>query len=132
MASFTKVLSLGILLTLCGGSGMEKSEQEKLRRQNASGEFIRRNHDEYAYALKEPEQHIREKYPWEAAYTGKHAKISKEYFRCKGSSLNPPHNDRKDPSRAANYFDCGGFQKHSLPIRDDKEFIYPILIDLLN
>jgi hypothetical protein len=111
---------------------MEQSEQEKLRRLNAKGEFILRTHDEHHYALGTPEHRVRERYPWEMAYIGKHSKISKEYFRCKGSSVNPPHVDHKDPARPANYFDCGGFQKHSLPIRGDKEFIYPILIDLLN
>ena len=119
-----------MILPAC--SGMEQSEQEKLRRQNAKGEFILRTHDEYHYSLKTPEHKVRQRYPWEMAYIGKHSKISKEYFRCKGSSINPPHIDHKDPARPANYFDCGGFQKHSLPIRGDKEFIYPILIDLLN
>lgn len=28
--------------------------------------------------------------------------------------------------------DCGGIGDHSLPLRNDKEFIYPILINLLN
>ena len=28
--------------------------------------------------------------------------------------------------------DCGGLERHSLPLKEDKEFIYPILIDLLN
>ena len=111
---------------------MEKSEEEKLRRLNAKGELVLRNHDEYQYALQTPERRVREPYPWEMAYIGKHAKITKEYFRCKGSSLNPPHIDHKDPSRPANYFDCGGSQKHSLPIKEEKEYIYPILIDLLN
>lgn len=111
---------------------MEQSEQEKLRRQNAKGEFIYRSHDEYRYALRPPKHRVREKYPWEKAYIGKHAKITKEYFRCKGSSLNPPHIDHKDPARPANYFDCGGPQKHSLPLKGDQEFVYPILVDLLN
>lgn len=111
---------------------MEQSEQEKLRRLNAKGEFIHRNHDEYHYLLAAPAHRIREKYPWEMAYIGKHPKITKEYFRCKGSSLNPPHVDHKDPARQVNFFDCGGSQKHSLPMRGDQEFIYPILIDLLN
>jgi hypothetical protein len=132
MASFTKVLSLGVVFLLAGCSGMEQSEQEKLRRMNAQGEFIHRSHSEHLYPLTTPEHRIREKYPWEMAYIGKHAKVTKEYFRCKGSSINPPHVDHKDPSRPANYFDCDGFQKHSLPVRGEKEFIYPTLIDLLN
>ena len=99
---------------------------------NAKGEFIYRNHDEYAYSIEKPIHQVREKYPWEEDYKGSHSKINKEYFRCKGSSLNPPHADHKDPTRPVNYFDCGGAQKHSLPIRGNHEFIYPVLIDLLN
>ncbi len=132
MASFTKEISCLFLILLMGCSGMEQSEQDKLRRMNAKGEFIHRTEGESRYALKTPVHKVREKYPWESSYVGKHSKITKEYFRCKGSSLNPPHTDHKDPSRPANYFDCGGSQKHSLPIMEDKEFIYPILIDLLN
>jgi hypothetical protein len=131
MASFKKVFNY-FLFFLASCSGMEQSEQEKLRRLNARGEFIHRTHDECHYPLQTPERYVRERYPWEMAYIGKHARITKEYLRCKGSSVNPPHIDHKDPSRPANYFDCGGFQKHSLPLRDDKEFVYPILIDLLN
>ncbi len=117
---------------LAGCSGLEQSEQENLRRNNAKGEFILRNREEYHYSIENPHHRLRKRYPWEHAYVGKHSKISKEFFRCKGNSLNPPHVDHKDPSRPANYFDCGGSQKHSLPLCDNKEFIYPILIELLN
>jgi hypothetical protein len=120
------------LCLLAGCSGLEKSEQEKIRRNNAKGELIYRHHNEVLYALQPPKQRKRESYPWETAYVGKFPKLTKEHFFCKGSSLNPPHSDHKDPARSANYFDCGGFQKHSLPLRGDKEFVYPILIDLLN
>jgi Peptidase M15 len=111
---------------------MENSELEKLKRANARGEFIHRHHDEFDYSIGVPEHRLREKYPWEMTYIGKHARITKEYFRCRGSSTNPPHIDHRDPVHSANFFDCGGFQKHSLPVRGGQEFIYPILMDLLN
>lgn len=44
---------------------MEQSEQKKLRRQNAKGEFIYRNHDEYRYQIDTPKHRIRKPYPWE-------------------------------------------------------------------
>jgi hypothetical protein len=133
MASFKKgFINFVYIITLSGCSGMEKSEQEKLRRLNAKGEWVHRYHDEYNYPLEPPKHRVRERYPWEMAYVGKHSKITREFFRCKGSSTNPPHVDHKDPSRPANYFDCGGFQKHSLPLKQEKEFVYPILVDLLN
>lgn len=111
---------------------MEQSEQERIKRINTKGEFIHRKSDERIYSFGEPRHCKRDPYPWEVNYAGKHPKITKEYFRCLGSSLNPPHSDHKDPARPANYLDCGGFQKHSLPIRSGQEFIYPILIQLLN
>lgn len=137
MARLTKVLNyicVICFLSIClsGCSGLEQSEQEKLRRMNTKGEFIHRNHDESYYTLQTPPQKKRDLYPWEEANSGAHAKITKEFFRCKGSSSNPPHADHKDPARPVNFFDCGGFQKHSLPLKGDREFVYPILIDLLN
>ncbi len=71
-------------------------------------------------------------YPWESAVTGKISPITKEYFRCKGSSLNPPIPILKDGKVVENLFDCHGADSHSLPIRHGKEFIYPILIELVN
>lgn len=118
-----------ILLFFLGCSGMEQSEQQKLRRLNAKGEFIHRNHDEYHYRIETPKHNVREPYPWEKGYVGQQPKITKEYFRCKGSGFNSPRSS-KDLSKT--YFDCGGCHTHSLPLYQDKEFIYPILIDLLN
>lgn len=128
MASFTKELT-AILIILSGCSGMEGSLQKKLREQNIKKETIDRKSDEYRYQISIPCYRPREKYPWEVAYLRKYPKITKEFFRCKGSHSHPPHLESIGLPHA---FDCGGFQKHSLPIRNHKEFIYPILIDLLN
>jgi hypothetical protein len=67
-------------------------------------------------------------YPWEK--DGQISPITKDYFRCKGSTLNPPIPILKDQKVVENIFDCSG--SHSLPIRHGKEFIMPILIELLN
>lgn len=131
MASFKKVFTSFIWLIipfLASCLGMEHSEHEKLRRQNAKGEFIHRTHSECRYPLSDPEHFVREKYPWEKTFSGKHPQITKEYFRCKGSSTHPPHTD----SAQSPVFDCGGAQRHSLPIVNERENIYPVLIDLLN
>jgi hypothetical protein len=109
---------------------MEQSEQEKLRRMNAKGEFIYRNHDEHLYPIENPKHRVRDKYPWEGAFIGSLRKINKEFFRCKGNHLNPVHIDRVSADGMQHKFDCSG--RHSLPIRNDKEFIYPILIEMLN
>lgn len=71
-------------------------------------------------------------YPWESSGKGKISPITKEYFRCRGSDLNPPIPILKDGKVVENIFDCHGADSHSLPIRHEKEFIYPILIELVN
>lgn len=70
-------------------------------------------------------------YPWELG-KGNISPITKDYFRCKGSDLNPPLPILQDGKVIENIFDCHGAETHSLPIRHEKEFIYPILIELVN
>ncbi len=125
MAILAKVL-IATTLILFSCSGPEQSEQEKIRRQNAKGEFIYRKASEKLYPTPIPKHYIREKYPWEANEQGTNIRITKEYFRCNGSSTNPLKLS-KEP-----LYDCGGKQRHSLPLQNNKEFVYPILIDLLN
>lgn len=95
------------------------------------GEYIYRVHNEHLFSIPVPEVQPQEPYPWEFGQVGNHPKITKEFFRCKGSSLNPVH-VVQDKEELARYYDCGGAEKHSLPLKDQKEFIYPILIDLVN
>lgn len=59
------IILLGIFLGGC--SGLERSEQERLRQRNAKGEFIHRNHDDIRYPLADPVQKKRAPYPWEVA-----------------------------------------------------------------
>jgi hypothetical protein len=58
--------------------------------------------------------------------------ITKEYFRCKGSSLNLPRVIFENGKETMRYYDCPGSEKHSLPLYEGKEFIFPVLIELLN
>lgn len=107
------------------------SENSGLNIQNSSGEYIYRTHNEFSFNVPPPEIHQPEAYPWEKKQVGNFPKITKDFFRCKGSHLNPPRIiDEK--GQALRHYDCGGSEKHSLPLRDQKEFIYPILMDLVN
>lgn len=54
-----------LFLFLFGCSGMEHSEQERLKQLNARGEFIHRKSDEHQYEIETPVQHKRALYPWE-------------------------------------------------------------------
>lgn len=124
-----RYLHLLIAITLFSScSSSEDSESERARMQNATGEYIYRHHNEYLFKLEPPVKANPGLYPWESLSS---RKITKDYFRCKGSSLNPPHVVQQKGEQVR-FFDCGGAEKHSLPLRDQKEFIYPILIDLLN
>ena len=66
-------------------------------------------------------------YPWQQNCKS----INKYHFRCKGDLLNPARIISTDDEKIY-YHDCNGFKGHSLPIVDHEEFIYPILIDILN
>lgn len=98
---------------------------------NLRGEYIYRHHTDSLVQIEPISPQKREPYPWENRQAGDFPKITKDFFRCKGSGLNPVRLVQKD-KELIRYYDCGGPQKHSLPLRDQKEFIYPILIDLLN
>ena len=117
-----------LLLIFSGCSSSDDAEKERARLQNASGEYIYRIHNENLFKIDPPVRSFPDLYPWESNYSNK---ITKDYFRCKGSSLNPPLIVQQK-EEIVRFFDCGGSEKHSLPLRNQKEFIYPILIDLLN
>lgn len=120
-----------LLLLLFSCSGLEKAQHARVKKNNEVEEFIYRNHDEFFYETDEVVRVKREKYPWEEQYIGNLPKITKEYFRCKGKIANPEQ-VRIESGREIYVHDCGGIEKHSLPLHDNKEFIYPILIELLN
>lgn len=94
------------------------------------GEYIGRLHDEYMH-VPSAEKQILPLYSWKGKTVGNHARITKEHFRCKGSCTNPDKRIEQ-PSGPFYLQDCAGNEQHSLPLREQKEFIYPILINLLN
>ncbi|MFY7842699.1 MAG: D-Ala-D-Ala carboxypeptidase family metallohydrolase [Rhabdochlamydiaceae bacterium] len=96
---------------------------------NLKGDYIYRYHDEYFYTLPNPQKRPRSIYPWEKEKEASLVKINKDFFRCKGFRGNPP---RVDPKTKKIFYDCQGALSHSLPMKNDREFIYPILIDILN
>jgi hypothetical protein len=62
--NLSKVISLSLIF-LSGCSSLEQSEEEKMRRRNAKGEYIVRRHDEQLFSIEEPKLKKRESYPWE-------------------------------------------------------------------
>ena len=115
----------GLISILSSCSGLERSEQEKVRRQNCKGEYVYRNQNDVFYPIATPEHKSRSPYPWE---TEAHLpRITREFFRCKGSPLNPPLIEGEEPIS-----DCEGCTRHGLPIIGGKENVYPVLVELLN
>lgn len=115
---------IALLLTACSSHDEPPTDHEV-------GEFIYRNHDEYLFVPNPPEKVKLDPYPWDKDLVGNLPKITKEFFRCKGSSLNP---DRvvEHGAKITHLSDCGGSERHSLPLRNEREFIYPAFIDLMN
>lgn len=120
---------------LSGCLGLEKSESKKLKRENLTFKLIK-NRKKEAHTLMIPPPKLlslsKNRYPWDHKYIHNHPRITKEYFRCKGNLLNPFLRIESTSHQVTYQIDCGGIHSHSLPIREGKEFIYPILINLLN
>lgn len=109
---------------------MEESEREKVRSANCKGEAIYRAKVDVFYAINPPPHTPRSPYPWESE--SNLPRITKDFFRCKGSTLNPPMMDVADSGTPLSITDCEGSTRHGLPIISGKEGVYPILVDLLN
>jgi hypothetical protein len=127
LLTFFCLFAMAFIAISCSSS--EEADNDRARFQNATGEYIYRRHNEFFFKIEPPVKSQPALYPWESLSSNI---ITKDYFRCKGSSLNPPHVIQQQKGEALRYFDCGGAEKHSLPLNKGKEFIYPILIDLLN
>ncbi|MGM0439492.1 MAG: hypothetical protein ACQEP8_00060 [Chlamydiota bacterium] len=124
------ILMATLVLTSC--SGLEDSQYKKIRKNNRITEPITRNHDDQQYKPPMLVPHPRNSYPWEQVLIGNHPKITKEYFRCQGNPRNKVIVFKNDNGDLIRREDCQGPQGHSLPLREGKEFIYPILTDILN
>lgn len=116
---------------LCCGCSSSEDTPKKYSQPHQKGEYIYRMHDEHLFLIPPPQLNTPEPYAWDQGQVGNNLRITKEFFRCKGSNLNPVR-VMQEKGEIVRYYDCGGSAKHSLPLRNGKEFIHPILIDLLN
>lgn len=109
-----------------------KSKKIEIRKKNAKAEYILRHENTYFFPIFTPTAKERDLYPWEEGTTANLQKITKEFFRCRGSSLHLPVSDESDSDKSLVYKDCAGGLSHSLPIIHGKEGVYPVLIEILN
>ncbi len=119
-------------LLLTGCSPMEESEKDKLRKMNEVSEVIYRLDEEHFFHANEVIVANRETYPWEPKSLTVDKKITKEHFRCRGSAQNGCKSLIDAVGDKTKMIDCGGMEKHGLPYREEGEFIYPALIEILN
>ena len=75
--------------------------------------------------------YVRARYEWELRYEKKYYPITKEHFRCKGSGASPIKRVVQY-GQEVNVTDCRGIHEHSLPLKNEKEWIFPLFIELLN
>jgi hypothetical protein len=121
-----KFLFLFCLLTSC------QNGQQSASSSHTRCEPIDRLHTDHALHIPEIKPAIQTPYPWQTEGVGQLRAINKDYFRCKGSTLHPPHIVLQDGKESGRFYDCAGAEKHSLPVVNGKEFIYPILLELLS
>ncbi len=126
----TACTALCIIFWSC--SGHERSEKDKLKQHHAKTAVIHRKSQEVHYELPVLKRVMRRQYLWEANLSGGFPKITKEFFRCMGDPVNPWRKIFDEKGNVVEIADCSGKEKHSLPLRNNEEFIYPILLDLLN
>ncbi len=117
-----------MLLVSC--SGLEQSEYKKVRERNAKHEKLYRKADEHHFTIPLMRSQIRKRYSWEESFVGNYPRLTKEYLRCKGSSQNSVKSYYNDKQELVEYEDCNG--NHSLSVYNGKEFIFPVLLELLN
>ena len=120
-----KKILLVLLFASC--TSLEEAHKQKVKEINQVKELIQRGEQENFLTILPPKIAKRRPYPWEEQYVGGIRKITKEFFRCKGSSSNPAEIVKgKEP---VYFYDC---TPHSLPIRDGEEKVSHLLIHLLN
>ena len=138
MNSFFNVMRKGkfvvviFLFLVFSCSVPEKSKKSEIRKKNAKAEYILRHENCYFFPIFTPTIRERELYPWEKGVSEKLQKITKDFFRCKGSSLNVPITEKNEKGQPFIYRDCIGGGNHSLPIIHGKEGVYPVLVEILN
>ncbi len=93
---------------------------------------ITRTSGENLSIFPQPKRRERASYPWEADYIGEHPRITKEYFRCKGSSMSPMKTLSVEGKPTTYLHDCRGGYSHGLPLIGEEEGVYPIMLHLLN
>lgn len=115
-----------VFLIFLSCTNYEKVKKQEIKKKNTKAEYILRSSASKTPLFTDLSPRKRDPYLWENEKVTL-SKITKESFKCRGTSMNLPLYNGK-----IKYEDCLGSVSHSLPIIHNKENVYPILIDLLN
>ncbi len=119
------LISTGLFLTLFFNCSCQNKNKPKNTGRKASSEYIYRRSDSRFYHMQMSKHKRRAPYPWEKPCFL--PLITKDFFRCKGSRINPPVIDSSNPDKIITFKDCDG--RHGFT---NKQGVYPILIEILN
>jgi hypothetical protein len=122
-----RILFFCLFSLFIGCTSADRNKKTRLK-----GEFIYRRSCESFFSPPTPQLKQKQSYPWENSYVGNFPRITKEFFRCKGSHLNPLITYQRESKEPLFLRDCQGADHHGLPLKGNQEFIYPCLIELLN
>lgn len=109
-------------------SSSERAKRQVLQN-NEIAEPIYRYSGDHTFSIPPPKKKTLPTYPWEKK--NRWHVITKEHFRCRGKRQNPALIYEDGQGKMHRFTDCNG-RAHSLPIDDDDEHVYPILLELLN
>lgn len=130
LMSLFNISSLIICSILLVGCTSEENHQKvNIHRKQMKIEPIVRLSDEKIFIMNTLIQKERKAYFFEPS---KIAKITKDHFRCRGSAEHPPIIQEEQGTEGKTIEDCRGIDAHSLPIQSGEEFVFPILLTLLN
>lgn len=118
-----------IFYLLSCSSDTEKKLSSSFSSKNKKVDWIFRKHHEYIFKPRLPTYRSPPPTSWQQENLSVYP-IRMQSFACRGHYSHP--SIETQGKNAIPLSDCLGHRRHSLPLVDQKEHIYPILIDLLN
>ncbi|MCH9620946.1 MAG: hypothetical protein S4CHLAM20_03560 [Chlamydiia bacterium] len=119
-----KILFMIVLCLVGCSSADDRSQGRRMKENKATEKIYRLSHQKF-YTEEPAELVKKDPYPWESGTA--FSKITVDSFRCQGR-----RNHQKRQRDGKEYADCGGLAEHGLPYADKDEFVYSVMIKLLN
>ena len=124
MVPMRSICFILLFLQVSCSTADEREKSQRMSNNKAVEKIYRLSHEK-VYVEEDRVLATRELYPWENET--EFAKITMNTLRCRGDNTHVPRH-KKDKE----YVDCNGMHDHGLPYVDGEEFVYPVLVSLLN